>query len=163
MFIRSGMLALGLIVLVVGPTFGSSADDNKAVVEGFVAVGNSRELDRLADFVADDFVRHCQATPDLDIRNRDQFRAFLEADVVVFPDSRVEVKQMVAEGDRVALWATYSGTQKGPMGPFPPSGKSMSLEFGAIFRLHDGKIAELWVTWDNLAGLAQLGLVPPPG
>ncbi len=25
-----------------------------------------------------------------------------------------------------------------------------------------GKIAELWVTWDNLAGLAQLGLIPPP-
>jgi steroid delta-isomerase-like uncharacterized protein len=162
MFIRSGMLAIGLIMISAGPTFGSSVDDNKAVVEGFVAVGNSRELDRLVDFVADDFVRHCQATPDLDIRSRDQFRAFMEADIAVFPDSQVKVEQLVAEGDRVAIWATYSGTQEGHMGTFPPSGKAMSLDFGAIFRLHDGKIVELWVTWDNMAALAQLGHFPPP-
>lgn len=31
----------------------------------------------------------------------------------------------------------------------------MSLDFGAIFRLHDGRIAELWVIWDNMAALAQ--------
>ena len=163
MFIRCGVLTLSLVVFVVGPTLGSSLDDNKTVVEGFVAVGNARELDRLAEFVADDFVRHCQATPDLDIRSREQFRAFMEADVAVFPDSHVEVKQMVAEGNRVAIWATYSGTQDGPMGPFLPSGNTMLLEFGAIFRIHDGKIAELWVIWDNMAALTQLGHFPPPG
>ena len=163
MFIRSGLLALGIVVSLAGSTLGGALADNKAVVEGFVAVGNARELDRLGEYVADDFVRHCQATPDLDIRSREQFRAFMEADVATFPDSQVEVKQMVAEGDRVAVWATYSGTQEGPMGPFPPSGARMSLDFGAVFRIEGGRIAELWVTWDNMAALAQLGHVPPPG
>ena len=48
------------------------------------------------------------------------------------------------------------------MGPFPATGKRMESECAGIFRIDDGRIAELWVTWDNLAGLAQLGLLPPP-
>lgn len=159
---RLGLLTLCLIVLAAGPSAAGSLEDNKAIVEGFVAVGNARELERLSEFVADDFVRHCQATPEFDIRSREQFRELMEADAAAFPDSRLEVQQLVAEGDRVAVWATYSGTQRGPMGPFPASGKTMSLDFGAIFRLHDGKIVELWVTWDNMAALTQLGHFPLP-
>jgi hypothetical protein len=37
----------------------------------------------------------------------------------------------------------------------------MEVEMGAVVRLKDAKIAELWVTWDNIAGLTQLGHLPP--
>ena len=137
--------------------------ENKALVESFVSVGNSRDYDQLGKFVSKDLVRHCQATPGLVVTNLEQFRAFMEGDVQVFPDSKVEVQQMLAEDDRVAIWATYSGTQDGAMGPFPPSGKKMVLEFGAIFRVENNKLAELWVTWDNMAALSQLGHFPPKG
>jgi len=53
-------------------------------------------------------------------------------------------------------------TQTGPMGPFPASGKKMILPFMAILRFSDGKIAEMWVEWDNLNALAQSGHFPPP-
>jgi predicted ester cyclase len=69
---------------------------------------------------------------------------------------------MVAEGDLVAIYCTFTGTQKGPMGPFPASGNKMVSMTMAIFRLENGKIAELWIEWDNLAILTQLGLLPPP-
>jgi predicted ester cyclase len=62
----------------------------------------------------------------------------------------------------VALWSTFSGTQEGAMGPFPPSGKSCTTDFGGVFRIEGDRIAELWVTWDNLDMLAQLGHVEPP-
>jgi predicted ester cyclase len=68
---------------------------------------------------------------------------------------------MVVEGEMAAIWATYEGTQKGPMGPFPASGKRMQLEFAAFLRVQKGRIAEMWVTWDNMAALAQLGHLPP--
>jgi hypothetical protein len=48
------------------------------------------------------------------------------------------------------------------MGPFPPSGKKVESTFLRILRLEDGKIAELWVEWDNLAMLTQLGHFPRP-
>ena len=62
----------------------------------------------------------------------------------------------------MALQASYSGNQMGAFGPFPPSGKPLDLTFMAILRLEDGRIAEMWVEWDNLSALAQLGHFPPP-
>jgi steroid delta-isomerase-like uncharacterized protein len=163
MTIRTMMLILGCSVVAVGASVAGTPAENKALVEGFVSVGNTRDYDRLGEYISDNFVRHCQATPGLVITSLEQFKAFMRADAQVFPDSKVEVNQMVAEGDRVAVWANYSGTQEGTMGLFPPSGKKMVLEFGAIFRVEDNKIAELWVTWDNMAALSQLGHFPPEG
>ena len=57
---------------------------------------------------------------------------------------------------------TYSGTQTGPMGPFPASSKKLVLPFIGILRIEDGKVAEIWVEWDNLNALAQLGHFPGP-
>jgi predicted ester cyclase len=37
----------------------------------------------------------------------------------------------------------------------------MQLEFAAFLRVEDGRIAEMWVTWDNMAALTQLGHLPP--
>jgi predicted ester cyclase len=38
----------------------------------------------------------------------------------------------------------------------------MESKFLSIFRLEEGKIAELWVEWDNVAILKQLGYFPTP-
>ena len=161
MAIRSSILLMMCVIVVALPALADVESENKEVVQGFVAAGNNRDYDRLTEYVGDDVVRHCQATPGLEVTTLDQFIAFMEADVAVCPDSRVEVQQMVADGDRVAIWATYTGTQEGQMGPFPPSGKQMVLEFAAIFRFEDARIVEFWVTWDNMAALAQLGHFPP--
>jgi len=69
---------------------------------------------------------------------------------------------IVAEGDLVAFYGVYEGTQTGQMGPFPPTGKKMLSEMAGVHRYEDGKIVETWVTWDNLVVLNQLGLFPLP-
>ena len=77
---------------------------------------------------------------------------------------RVTLTYLVAEGSRVAYWGRYVGTQTGQMGLFPPSGKKMDVDMSGMFRLNDGRIPELWIVWDNLAALEQLGHAPPaPG
>jgi predicted ester cyclase len=123
---------------------------------------NARQFDLLDEFVAPDFVRHCQATPQVSVKSLAEFKEYLRQDATVFPDSVQTAKHLIAEGNLVAVWAAYEGTQRGPMGPFPPSGRRMVLEFGAVLRIENGKIAELWVTWDNMAALAQLGHLPTP-
>ena len=47
------------------------------------------------------------------------------------------------------------------MGPFPATGKKVDLKYLGILRFEDGKIAEMWVEWDNMAILTQLGHFPP--
>jgi steroid delta-isomerase-like uncharacterized protein len=147
-----------------GKKMSTSVEENKLLVQRFGEAMNNRQFDLLDEIVAPDFVRHCQATPDVDVRSLEAFKGYLRQDATVFPDSVQTLRHQVAEGDFVAVWVTYEGTQKGPMGPFPPSGKKMHLEFGAFLRLRNGKISEMWVTWDNMAALAQLGhLATGPG
>ncbi len=135
---------------------------HKRVVRGMIDAINRRDLDALGDVVASDFVRHCAATPDAEIHDLDGFKAFLRADFAAVRDSVIEVKRMIAEGDLVAVLATYAGTQTGPMGPFPASGRNVEAPFLSFLRLEDGKIAEMWVEWDNLNMLVQLGHIPLP-
>jgi predicted ester cyclase len=122
---------------------------------------NSRRLDLLEDVLAPDFVRHCQATPDLEITSRDQFTDFLRQDVAAFPDNVQTFTHVVVDGDMAGLWATYEGTQTGQLGPFPPTGRKARFDFAGVLRVADGRIAELWVTWDNVTVLTQLGHFPP--
>ena len=138
-------------------------EQNKTLVNRFGEALNGRDFATVRQLLAPDFVRHSQATPDLATANADQFVEYLKADAASFPDSRQTLERIVAEGDLVAVWIRYEGTQEGQMGPFPPSHKRMQVEASGIFRVQDGKLAELWITWDNLAALTQLGHFPPPG
>ncbi len=140
----------------------TNVEQNKALVRRFGEAINTRQLHLLDEVVAPGFVRHCQATPGVEVRSLQAFKAFLRDDTATFPDSVQTLTHMVAEGNLVAVWATYEGTQRGPMGPFPPSGRRMRIDFGAVLRVEDGRLTEMWVTWDNMAALAQLGHLPPP-
>ncbi len=138
----------------------ANTEQNRLLVQRFGEAMNTRHFEKLDEIVAVDFVRHCQATPQVDVRSLEQFKDFLRQDLVTFPDSVQTPVHLVAEGDMVAGWLTYEGTQLGPMGPFPPSGRKMRLDVGAFMRIEGGKIAEMWVTWDNLAAIEQLGYGP---
>ena len=141
----------------------ASIERNKELGRRFTEVLNNRQWDLLDELVAPDFQRHCQATPGVVVKSLEEFKAFLRADAASFPDSVQTPRLIVAEDDMIAVWAAYEGTQLGQMGPFPPSGKRMSIDFSAMIRVEAGKIAELWVVWDNVAALTQLGHLPAPG
>ena len=94
------------------------------------------------------------------IESLDAFKDFIRNDRNAIPDQKLNVKMLVAEGDLVAFWATYTGTQTGQMGPFPPTGKSANLDFAGVHRVENGKVVETWVTWDNITVLGQLGHFP---
>jgi predicted ester cyclase len=55
-----------------------------------------------------------------------------------------------------------SGTHTGPMAGMPATGKEFTIVNIVIQRVQDGRVAETWVSWDNVAMLSQLGLFPPP-
>lgn len=132
-------------------------EQNKAVIRRFLDAWNSRQPEAFDELVSQNVVRHCEATPLSDVRSLADLKEFLRQDTAVFPDSVQTLVHLVAEGDLVAAWSTYEGTQEGQMGPFPPSGIKTKFDFGAVFRIEGGKIAEWWVTWDNMTILRTLG------
>ena len=96
------------------------------------------------------------------MKSREGFKKLQQSFLVSMPDQEITLEMVVAEGDKVAAYATYSGTMTGPMGEFPATGRSLTSKFLAIFRIEEGRIAELWIEMDNLAMLTQLGLSPAP-
>ena len=95
------------------------------------------------------------------VTSLDELKEFLVHDLETVSDPKMVLHRMVAEDDLVAFWATYSGIQDGPMGPYPATGKRMELDFAGMHRIADDKIVETWVIWDSLTGLKQLDLFPP--
>ena len=134
---------------------------NKELVAEVFAVIEAGEFDKLDQFIAAEYVRHCQSTPDVQVTSLEGLKEFLRGDLETVSDPKMVIHRMLAEDDLVAFWATYSGIQDGPMGPHPATGKRMELDFAGMHRIADHKIVETWVIWDNLAGLTQLGLFPP--
>ena len=70
---------------------------------------------------------------------------------------------ILGEHDRVTVRWTGTGTHKAEVMGIPPTGKSVRVNAISVLRIADGKIAEMWQTWDTLGMLQQLGVVPTPG
>ena len=137
-------------------TSGSEVE-NKEIVSLFAQAVNTRSRRLLEQVMAANVVRRCLAMQEVQAQCLDNFWDFLQREWENLQDTRIVPEQMVAEGDRVALLATYECTLKGSMGPFSPSGKRFSVHVTEFFRIESGHIAETWVTWDNMVPLSQLG------
>jgi steroid delta-isomerase-like uncharacterized protein len=135
---------------------------NKDLVRTFGEAINSANWEALDDILTDDFQRHCQATPDVTVKSAEEFKALQRSFLETFPDQRLDPEVIVAEGDRVGFMGTYSGTHLGRLGDIPPTGNKAKTRAVGFFRIEGGRIAELWVEWDNISFLSQLGLFPPP-
>jgi len=158
--IRFAVLALAICTTVSCAPEDSSA--NEEIVMRMIEAINAREFDALDDVVSPTVRRYSAATPDVHVTTLEEFKMFLRADLASVPDAMQETNMIFSSGDMVAVHETYTGTQTGQMGPFPPSGRKLELPFIGLLRVEDGKIAEIWVEWDNLSALAQLGHFPPP-
>lgn len=93
-------------------------------------------------------MRHSAATAGVVVTNLDEFREFLKQDLEQCRIQCKTSKYSLGAGDLVAERVDLTGTQSGPMGPFPPSGKNFELPFLGILRVENGKVAEIWMEWD---------------
>jgi predicted ester cyclase len=80
-----------------------------------------------------------------------------------FPDHHIAIDDMIAEGDKVVMLNTYSGTHEGEFMGIAPTGKRFVQRQVHVMRFADGKAIEHWGLRDDLGQLQQLGVVPPLG
>ena len=89
----------------------------------------------------------------------DELKAYIGAYFTAFPDMRVTLEDVVAEGDKVFSRVRIQGTNTGVMMGMPPTGKPMDIQWlMSVARIADGKIAEEWEIFNQLDMLQQLGL-----
>jgi steroid delta-isomerase-like uncharacterized protein len=78
----------------------------------------------------------------------------------VWGDWKMVVDEMIAEGDRVMVRWTFQGTHQDELAGLPPTHKQVTYCGINIFRIANGKIAEIWDISDRLWMWQQLGVLP---
>ena len=159
---------VSVVILLAGcaqdSAVGELEEQNKALVRRIHAEVSKGNLEIFDEVLSPDYVRHCQAMPPgfQELHGTDQFKTFIADFSTAVPDCNDSVLFVIAENDMVAYVTKMTGTQTGPMGELPASGRTFTLTNIVIHRFENGRITETWVSWDNMAMLAQLGFFPPP-
>lgn len=140
----------------------NQVEENKTTLRRMLDCVNAGDIAGFTNTLADNYVRHCQAMPlgFQEIRGREAMHQWLISNQATFPDYHEEFEFLMGEGDFVAWRSRGVGTQQGALGPFPPSGKRMDVVIIGMHRFEAGLVVETWTSWDNLAALSQLGLLP---
>jgi steroid delta-isomerase-like uncharacterized protein len=134
---------------------------NKAAGRRFAEeVLSQHNLDVLPELVAEDFIE--QNPPPGQGPGRDGLRRFLGAMFEAFPDLEWRPQEMVAEGDRLATWAIWTGTQAGDFFGVPATGRQVSVEAWTLDRFRAGLMIESRILMDAMGLMHQLGAVSAP-
>jgi predicted ester cyclase len=122
----------------------------EAVYRRYNRLCNAHRFDRLGEFVA----------PDVEVNGEAQGLAAyvdgLRAVVRAFPDYRWDLRHLLVSGTWVSAHFLDTGTHRGTFLGVPATGRTVSTQEFAIYRFDTGRIAEVWVTADNLRLLDQL-------
>ncbi len=140
----------------------TTAEENKTVVNRFLEAVNSGDDAAAADLAADDITYHSHRMGE----RQGDAEGFLQGQQASFPDASMTVDLLVAEGDTVAAYVSWSGTLEGETHVVAgqdvsiPEGQRDAEWVGAIFfHLECGKIAEVRPVIDRLGHLMDVGVI----
>ena len=103
------------------------SEENKAVIGRWIEAFNERDLEAEADVLAPGFVAHVPDAPaHLDLEGLEAWRQFTAPFVEAFPDLRLTIQDIAAEGDTVAARVAFRGTHRGEFQSLPPTGKQVA-------------------------------------
>jgi len=136
------------------------SEQNKYVVRRlFEEVWNKGNLSVADEFFAPNYAHHDPSTPDVG-RGPESEKKRATLYRTAFPDLRLTIEEIIAEGETVMTRWSCRGTHKGDLRGIAPTGKQTNISGMTIARVVNGKFAEGWVNWDALGLMQQLGVVP---
>jgi steroid delta-isomerase-like uncharacterized protein len=136
-----------------------SVEQNRALTRRFYEeVVNGGNLNMIDELVSPDFVDH-EALSGL-AAGREGVKQFFSMLRIAFPDLRMNVEDLIAEGDKVVARSTMTGTHRGEFAGIVATGKTVNVSAIDIVRFADGKLAEHWGVTDTASLMEQLGALP---
>ena len=139
-----------------------STEQNKALVRQLVEeVLNKGNMSRADETIAPNFVEHEELPPEFP-PGREAPKLLFTLLRRAFPDFKATIQQLICEGDKVVLYMTWTGTQKGEFMGVPATGKRVSFGVIDIIRMTNGKVVEHWGQMDSMSLMQQLGAIPAP-
>jgi len=136
------------------------SENNKAIVRRLIEeVWNKGNLSLVDELFAPNYEHHDSSSPDFG-RGPESEKKRATLYRTAFPDLRVTIEDIIAEGETVMTRWSCRGTHKGDLSGVAPTGKQFTISGITVARLANGKMAEGYVNWDALGLMQQLGVVP---
>ena len=157
------ILALSLIASTI--CCQEKIDDEKemkALADKYLELWNEGNLSLCDEILSPEIVRH---TVDIyeDIIGIEAFKEYVTSMRTTFPDFNATLDELIIKGDNIVARWTVTGTNTGPFGDLPPTGKKVKYSGVNISHVIDGKLIEEWVYFNQAAFLTQLGFtITPP-
>ena len=144
-----------------------SLEENKELVRRiYDELWNERKLEVAEELIAQDAVNYDTGLLPQPF-GPEEMKGTVRMVTAGFPDNRHEVEEMIAEGDKVVVRCTLTGTHEGEFMGIAPTGRSIEVSEIHVYRLEDGKAVEHRVGRDDLGAMRQLGVIadaiPAPG
>ena len=140
------------------------SEDIKAVVRALEEAWDAGKLEEVDRLIAPDFHSHA-ALPGMP-ENHETRSMIHNMSMDAMPDRKVEIQDMIAEGDKVVARCRVTGTNNATGFPWmgaSANGAKLDFEWISIYRVKDGKVVEHWGINDALSLLMQAGgWAPPP-
>ncbi len=119
------------------------------------AVGSGRPAAALEEICSPDLRGHAGAGATLS-----DLEESLGAFVTAFPDLQIDVRHLVAEGDTVSSWVTYSGTHRAPFAGVEATGAHVRFAAWDLLRVEGDRIVEITQYCDLFTLMNQMGALP---
>lgn len=129
---------------------------NKILVRHYLEEAYRGNFDIIEEAIADDYVATAGPLPPA----RD--KANNAALSCAFPDRRIRIHAIMAEGDRVAAHTTDEATHHGEWRGIPPSGRRVTRTGTIMRRVRGGKIVRGDASFDRMGAMQQLGATFAP-
>lgn len=121
-------------------------------VEQFWNDGNPALINQL---FAPNYRHHDPHNPE--VHNLETYTRWLTALRAAFPDLRMQIDDVITEGNKAVLRWTIRGTHTGEYMGLMPTGQKMTLSGINVYYVADGKITEAWFNYDSVGMMGQLG------
>ncbi len=135
--------------------------DSIEVMDKFIRFINTGDIALGQSIISPDVVFYAPTSPE-PMRGFQGYTAVLDMMRGAMPDVSWKAEEFIAEGDKVMVRFTMTGTQTNPLMGMPASGKKICVTAMNIYEFKDGKIVREHGLPDLFSLLVQLGAIPAP-
>ena len=131
-----------------------SLEENKAIILSLYEADNQKDLSILDEVISPDFY-----DPSFNLRGVEGYKQFETDFFRGFPDWIETIEDIIAEGDKVWVRFTGTGTHKGEWRGLAPTGKKVTFKAVQMWRIVNRKVVSKDSIIDLLEALNQLGVI----
>lgn len=134
-----------------------SLEDNKQLARDYFKAFLAKDVAWFEEHIEPGFRRHDPGLP-FDVVGPQGVERLADVLLPAIPDMRLDIEDVVAEGEKVLVRLVIRGTQRGELMGIAPTDRPIDVAVLDLFHVRSGKLVEHWALLDNLGLLRQLGV-----